>query len=56
MVISDNQDKRNIWVVHLNGLKDYIIVREEDDQLEQVEKMTKTMSQATKISLSRRIT
>jgi hypothetical protein len=43
MAISVNQDKRNIWVVNLEGSKDYIIVREEDDQLEQAEKMTKTM-------------
>ena len=43
MAISVNQDKRNIWVVNLEGKNDYIIVREEDDQLEQVEKMKKTM-------------
>jgi hypothetical protein len=43
MAISVNQDKRNIWVVNLEGEKDYIIVREEDEQLEEVGKMTKTM-------------
>lgn len=40
-VFNVNQAGRNIWVVNLEGLKNYVIVRVEDGELEEVNKFAK---------------
>lgn len=41
-VLKVNQDKRNIWVISLEDAKDHIMVRVEDMELEETQRMHKT--------------
>lgn len=41
-VLRVNQDKRNIWVVSLEDAKDYVMVRVEDMELEETQRIHKT--------------
>ena len=41
-VLKVNQDSRNIWVVSLEDAKDYVMVRVEDMELEETQRMHKT--------------
>jgi len=41
-VLKVNQDKRNIWVVSMEDAKDHIMVRVEDMELEETQRMHKT--------------
>ena len=41
-VLKVNQDKRNIWVVSLEDAKDYVMVRVEDMEMEETQRMQKS--------------
>jgi len=41
-VLKVNQDKRNIWVVSLEDAKDYVMVRVEDMEMEETQRMHKS--------------
>ena len=41
-VLKVNQDKRNIWVISLEDAKDYVMVRVEDMEMEETQRMQKS--------------
>ena len=41
-VLKVNQDKRNIWVISLEDAKDYVMVRVEDMEMEETQRLQKT--------------
>ena len=41
-VLKVNQDRRNIWVVSLEDAKDYVMVRVEDGEMEETQRMQKS--------------
>ena len=41
-VLKVNQDKRNIWVISLEDAKDYVMIRVEDMEMEETQRMQKS--------------